>query len=380
MASQEQFKKRIQDAKQNADIKAVIESTGAQPASSNTAKGEFMYHAPYREDSSASLKINVHEQLFIDFGQTGAQGDVLDLTRLIFGRGDKNAFPFVEAVKWLERFSGGSVAPEAVKPRQRSEKPAPRPHPEGDRFTFVKSTPITARTHAGNIAYITETRQIPLEIAKRHLEVITYKDHQAAFDDPLRGQRYGIGRQNDAGGFEVRAPSLNSDFKTSLGQKDVTSYAGRPAARTGDVFEGIFDALSYWAMTGQLEPTNPTIILNTGRFAARAAEMMLTRPEWQGVEQWRIWQHQDPEGERVTEIICDEVSGQRAAGTMEAYYAGYNDLNEFWTQAPHQQRSQVVGQFRGALPSHKAYDTSSSAEARRTLEQRRGPSNNPSFS
>lgn len=380
MASQAAFKERIEKAKQRADIRAVIESTGAQPASSNVAKGEYMYHAPYREDDSPSLKINVHLQKFIDFGQTGAQGDVIALTRLIFGNGDINAMPFMEAIQWLERFSGTSTAPEAIKPRQRLEKPVARPHAEGDRFSFVKATPITAKTHASNLGYITETRQIPLQVASRHLSVIAYKDSAAAFDDPLRGTRYGIGRQNDAGGFEVRAASPNSDFKTSLGPKDVTSYTGQPQARTGDVFEGMFDALTYWAMTGQTEPSNPTIILNTGRLAARAAEMMLTRPEWQSVELWRVWQHNDDEGHRVTDVICDEVSGQRQVGTMELYYEGHNDLNEFWTKAPDQQRSNVRAQFQGATPAAKAYDTSSSAEARRIQEQRRGPSNSPSFS
>ena len=379
MALSAKFKERIEKAKRNADIKAVIESTGAQPASSNAAKGEYMYNAPYREDADPSLKINVHLQKFIDFGQTGAQGDVIALTRLIFGQGDINAMPFMEAVQWLERFSGTSTAPEAIKPRQRSEKPAAKTYSGDERFTFVKATPITGRTNAGNLAYITETRQIPLEIAKRHLEVIAYKDREAAFDDPLRGQRYGIGRQNDAGGFEVRAPNPNSTFKTSLGPKEITSYASRPDARTGDVFEGQFDMLTYLAMTGQVEPSNPTIILNSGRLAARAAQAILTRPEWQGVELWRIWQHNDDEGHRVTGVICDGLSGLRNAGTMEFYYEGYNDLNEFWTKAPEQNKAAIRAQFRGVQPAHKAYDTSSSAEARRSLDARRGPSNKPSF-
>jgi hypothetical protein len=379
MASQAQFRERIATAKRNADIKAVIESTGAQPASSNPAKGEYMYNAPYREDTSPSLKINVHQQKFIDFGMNGAEGDVIELTRRIFGKGDINAMPFMEAIQWLERFSGTSVSPEAIKARQRPEKPAAKAVPEAERFKFVKSTPVTSRTHPSNLGYITENRRIPLAIASRHLSVITYKDTAAAFDDPLRGQRYGIGGPNDAGGYEVRAPSPNSTFKTSLGPKDISSYAGHPKARTGDIFEGRFDALSYWAMTGQTEPTNPTIILNTGRLATRAAEEILTRPEWQQVATWRIWQQNDDEGERVTKVICDAIGEQRKIGTMELYYEGYNDLNDFLTKAPDQQRNAIQAQFSGAQPAQKSFDTSASTEARRTQEARRGPTNNPSF-
>ncbi|GAB3754711.1 hypothetical protein [Spirosoma pomorum] len=380
MASQAQFRERINKAKSGADIKAVIESTGAQPVHSNAAKGEYMYHAPYREDTDPSLKINVHLQKFIDYGMNGAEGDVIELTRRIFGKGDINAMPFMEAIQWLERFSGASLAPTAVKPRQRPEKPVQRPLVEGERFTFVKATPVTAKTHPSNLGYITQNRGISLPIASRHLQVITYKDHQAAFDDPLRGNRYGIGGQNDAGGFEVRAPSPNSDFKTSLGPKDITTYRGQPTATTGDVFEGRFDALTYWEMTGQTEPANPTIILNTGRLAARAADAILTRPEWQAVTHWRIWQQNDDEGQRVTGVICDAVSGQRHIGTMETHYEGFNDLNQFWTSAPDQQRNAFRAQLAGCMqPGQKAYDTSAGTEARRTNDAQRGPSNNPSF-
>lgn len=380
MASNATFRERIEKAKRNADIKAVIESTGAQPVSSNPAKGEYIYHAPYRDDADPSLKINVGLQKFIDYGLTGSEGDVIELTRRIFGNGDINAMPFMKAVEWLERFSGTSVTPQAVKPAQRSEKPAAKTPAEGDRFTFVKATAVNGRTHPSNLGYITQNRGISLPVASRHLWVIAYKDREARFDDPMRGTRYGIGGPNDAGGYEVRAASPNSNFKISLGPKDLTSYAGQPGSRTGDIFEGRFDALTYWEMTGQAEPTNPTIILNTGRLAARAAASILARPEWQDVETWRIWQQNDEEGERVTKVICDEIDERRKIGTMEVYYEGYSDLNDFWTKAPDQQRNAVKAQFSGSHPTIKFYDSSATAEARRTHDDRRGPTNNPNFS
>ena len=67
---------------------------------------------------------------------------------------------------------------------------------------------------------------------------------------------------------------------------------GLQSPTTGDIFEGRFDFLTRLEIAGATgpEPENPTIILNTGRFAARAAALIKSRPEWQNVKNWRIWQ------------------------------------------------------------------------------------------
>lgn len=367
----DKFRERVANAKQRADIKAVIDSTGAILAHENAKTGEYMYHAPYRDDSKPSLKINVPKQVFIDFGQSEAEGDVIALTRLILGRGDANATPFFDAVRWLERFSGGTVAPRAIQPSQRpAQARTATPH-EGERFVFASAKPVTAKTHPSNLDYITQTRKISLAVASRFLQVIGYKDRAAAFDDPMRGMRYGIGGANDAGGYEVRAASLNSNFKTSLGPKDITSFNGHPSSTTGDIFEGRFDFLTMLEMSKMTAPVNPVVILNTGRFAARAAEVIKNRPEWQHVRHWRIWQHNDDEGDRTTQALIEGLGEGYTVGTLNSHYEGYNDLNQFWTDAPDQQRSALTATMSGNTPIvQKSYDTSASTEARRTLDTR----------
>jgi hypothetical protein len=357
----DKFKERIERIKRNTDIKAVIESTGAQPATSNASNGQHTYHAPYRDDSTPSLTIYTQKQTFVDFGMTGAKGDVIELTRLIHGHGDKNAMTFFEAVKWLEGFSGTTVAPQAVKPAQRPRKQAATPLPEGDRFTFVKATPVTAKTHPNQLDYITKNRRIGLGVAGRHLWVITYKDNAAPFDDPMRGNRYGIGGPNDLGGYEVRAAQVNSNFKTALGPKDISSYVGEKGAKTGDIFEGRFDFLTHLELTNQTQPHNPTIILNSGRMAQRAAELIATRPEWQGVETWRIWQHHDNEGDTVTQTICESVNAGKIVGTMHHLYEGFNDLNECWTDGTDMQRRALQTLARG-LKSEDKINTEPSSD------------------
>lgn len=371
------FKERVEKARQNADIKQVIESTGAQPVYSNVAKGDYTYHAPYREDSNPSLRINVHEQRFYDFGKTEARGDVIQLARLILGKGDADAMPFFQTLEWLERFSGSSVAPKAIQPTQRSKSRPVEVSHEGDRFSFVRATPVSGKTHPNNLDYIVNTRKIGLAVASRHLHIITYKDHSAPIDDPLRGNRYGIGGANDAGGWEVRAPSINSNFKTALGPKGITTFNGPQDAIVGDIFEGRMDFLTYLELKKLLQPDHPTIILNSGRFAARAAEEIKRRPEWQTVRHWRIWQHNDDEGDQSTQVICMELGEDYSVGTLNHYWEGYKDLNKCWTDAPYQQLEELKRAFSGGIIPAKFYDTSATAEMRRAQDAKRQTINRP---
>lgn len=342
------FKERIANAKRNADIRAVIESTGAQPVSSNAAKGEYTYHAPYRDDIDPSLKINVHLQKFIDYGLSGSEGDVIELTRRIFGKGDINAMPFVKAVEWLERFSGTSVAPRAIQPSQRPEKRPSVAPLEGERYSLVKAEPISKKTHPNNLAYITDVRKIGLPVASRYLKLITYKDNAAPLDDPLRGFRYGVGSENDSRGVEVRATSTHSNFKTSLGPKDVTSYSGHPAATTGDIFEGQFDFLTRLEIAGETVNYNPAVVLNSGRLAARAAQTIRKREDWQHIKTWRVWQHNDDEGDRTTQVLIEGLGDGYSVGTVNHLYDGFNDLNECWTKAEPKIRAALAAQITGS--------------------------------
>ncbi len=364
--SKKAFQERVAKAKQNADIRQVIESTGAQPVYSNVAKGEYTYHAPYREDIEPSLKINVHEQRFYDFGLNGSNGDVIELVRRIFGKGDIDAMPFFKAIEWLECFSGTSVAPKAFQvPQRRKTSPVAASY-EGERFTFVRATPVSAKTHPTNLDYILNTRKISLAVASRHLYVITYKDRTASIDDPLRGQRYGIGGPNDLGGWEVRAPSRNSDFKTSLGAKGITTYAGEnPEAPTGDIFEGRMDFMTSLDLRGIVQPKNPTIILNSGRFAATAVEAIKTQPALQRVTSWRIWQQNDQQGDETTQILCMGLFDTCSVVTLNPHWDGYNDLNQWWTDAPVQEIERLKRAFRGQAEPAKFYDSSMTADIRR---------------
>jgi hypothetical protein len=361
----------IKQAIEKISLKDLIESTGRVAVSGNAAKGEYLYSAPYREDNDPSLKINIHQKRFIDFGQDDAKGDVIQLARLIMGNGNASSITVSEALQWLKQFSGGVLTPATAKALQKQEKQAPVASFEGDRFRFVKSVPFSKKSHPNNQHYVTEVRKISLAVASHYLDVVTYRD-MAPSENLDNGYRYGIGMKNDVGGYEVRASSVNSNFKTSLGQKGITTFNGKNGAIAGDIFEGQFDFLTNLEIRSLIVPENPTIILNTGRFASKAAEEIKKRSEWAEVKYWRIWQHNDDEGDRTTQVICTELGEDYSIGTLNHYWTGYNDLNEWWTTAPAQERDNLVKQFQGIAPSAKFYDTSASSEIRRFQDAKRG--------
>lgn len=366
--SASKFKEKIDRVKRSVDIKLVIESTGSQPAFSNPAKGEYTYHAPYRQDDKPSLKISVPLQSFVDYGcKEEWRGDVIELTRLIHGQGDKNAMPFFEAVKWLENFSGSSVAPKAISPVHGQIRPSREASYLGDRFTFVKATPVTRKSHPNTLDYITKNRQISLKVASRHLQVVTYRDNAAPADDPLGRQRYAIGSRNDAGGWDIRTPS-NGNFKISLGAKGVTTYLGHPKADTGHLFNGQFDFLTRLEMTGEETPHNPTIVSNSDSMMAEAARTIKEHPHLQHVKRWYVWQDNDDSGEKATQAFIAELNGGTAdfeVYTVNHWYEPYKDLNKFWTDADPHEKTALTRNFKGIAAGPKFYDSSATAEARR---------------
>jgi len=379
--SRENFRQKVDKVKQSVDIKDVIESTGARAVSGNASKGEYLYHAPYRRDDKASLKINTLEQVFVDYSNKDElSGDVLELTRLIFGKGDKNAMPFFKAVEWLERFSGTSVAPRAIQPAQRRAAGRVRTS-NGERFVFVKATPVSSKTHPANLDYISGTRKISLRVASRYLHVVTYRDTDAEFEDKMNGFRYGIGSKNDNGGWEIRAASQNSDFKMSLLAKGITTYPGHPMATIGHLFNGQFDYLTRLEIVGENQPFHPSIVTNSDSLVVEAAKAIKRNPDLKEIKVWHVHQDNDDSGMRSTQAFCDELGEGYEVYTLNPLWDGFKDLNKCWTDAPADRISKLKSELTGIVQARpKFYDTSATAEHRRFQDKQRDDRfNKPEF-
>ena len=155
--------------------------------------------------------------------------------------------------------------------------------------------------------------------------------------------------------------------------KDVSSFDGHPRAIYGDIFEGRFDFLTHIVIAGEVHNFNPTVVLNSGRLAARAAQTIRNREDWQHIKHWRIWQHNDDEGHRTTQVLIDGLGEDYTVNLVNHLYDDYNDLNQYWTDAPDTNRAALMAKIKSMQSAQNSYDTSVGTKTWHDLK------NNPSF-
>jgi hypothetical protein len=100
-------------------------------------------------------------------------------------------------------------------------------------------------------------RSIPVAVADKFCKEVSYEIGGRSY--------YGIGFQNDAGGWEIR----NKNFKQSSAPKDITCLGS--GAASAHVFEGFMDFLSYQALHPYEDPrTVDFVVLNGAGMFDRA--------------------------------------------------------------------------------------------------------------
>ena len=106
-------------------------------------------------------------------------------------------------------------------------------------------------------------RSIPIAVADNFCKEVSYEIAGRSY--------YGIGFQNDAGGWEIR----NQNFKQSSSPKDITCLGS--GAASAHVFEGFMDFLSYQALHPYEDPrTVDFVVLNGAGLFDRALPFLET--------------------------------------------------------------------------------------------------------
>jgi hypothetical protein len=106
-------------------------------------------------------------------------------------------------------------------------------------------------------------RSIPIAVADSFCREVAYEIGGRSY--------YGIGFQNDAGGWEIR----NKNFKQSSAPKDITCLGS--GAASAHVFEGFMDFLSYQALHPYEDPcTVDFVVLNGAGLFDRALPFLET--------------------------------------------------------------------------------------------------------
>jgi hypothetical protein len=197
------------------DLVDYLESLGYQPI--KIRRQDYWFCSPYRDEKTASFKVNRSRNVWFDFGE-GKGGDFVDFGVRFHDCSISDLLQKLSDKKTL----GVSFPP----PRLAGEKK------ETDGKILILNE---HQLDSKSLFDYLQKRCIPLETAEQYCKQIDFL---------LYGKKYtAIGFQNNAGGYELRS----QNFKGSSSPKDITflDYNKENIA----VFEGFFNFLSYQATT-----------------------------------------------------------------------------------------------------------------------------------
>jgi DNA primase len=230
----------IQEAKK-IDLVEVMARLGHAPTKIQGAS--IWYRSPFREEKTASFKVNKDLNAWYDFG-TGEGGKIIELFQTLTN--DKNISRVLETIGNMHAFSVPAIASLPKPPKQKTDKPV---------ITAVREI-----SDPSLIRYLEETRGLNPELVRLYASEIHYSVGNASY--------IAIGHANEKGGFEVR----NGNFKGCLKAKDITHFTGTKKTGKIAVFEGLFDFLALLQLHNKEEPPHDTLILNSVSLKNRACE------------------------------------------------------------------------------------------------------------
>ncbi|WP_373763837.1 toprim domain-containing protein [Porphyromonas loveana] len=298
----------IQTIKQQ-PISAYLKSCGIAPAKEYTHYA--LYHAPYRNDHNASLKVDFRQNLWHDYGM-GKGGSVIDLVMLMRGCSAYEAMAHLSD----EELNQQKREPSAF---HRSTPPHTGNSPSNTRRILSISEELPL--HLKN--YLQEVRKIDLAIASPYLRHIHYT---------VGGREYAaIGFPNRSGGYELRD---NRNFKGSIAPKDISLINGETDGMPC-LFEGFINFLSLLTMKGK--ETDPCLILNS---VSNLHKTMAYLQEAKTCSV-KVFFDNDEAGREALRAL--RATGIEVEDMSRLLYPHHKDLNEYHVaQSKQQQEEQQV--------------------------------------
>lgn len=282
-------------------IKAYLAQHGIYPVkeSFHTA----LYHSPLRVDLSASFKVDLEKNLWIDYG-TNKGGTMIDL------------------VMKFKHCSLHTAMVELEQIYQNTDGCFNRPTTS---FSFQgnESTPsitiqnITELVHPALLQYL-DKRAINVDLAREHCKQVHYSTNGKTY--------FAIGFKNDTNGWNLR-----SDYFKGCTSMDSTTQ--KTIERdTILVFEGFMDYLSYLAINNLIKPVGSIIVLNSTSNLNKAIDFIKSH------EKVYTYLDNDKEGRKVTQQI-KEVCKTHIDKSTE--FANFKDLNEYLVASQKEKKQEV---------------------------------------
>ena len=263
-----------------------------------------LYHAPYREDPNASLKVDFRQNLWHDYG-TSQGGSIIDLVMRIKGCSAYEAMAHLAEGKVI------TLAPSFFHRATTTTATNPTRHI----LSISEELPLHLQS------YLREVRKINLAVSSSYLRHIRYEVGEQEYS--------AIGFSNRAGGYELRG---DKNFKGTIAPKDISLIQGDISEKLC-LFEGFIDFLSYLTMKGK--ETAPCLVLNSVSNLPRAIAYLHEN----GIESVRAFLDKDDAGQKALQAL---QSARINVEDMSRQYVGYKDFNEYHVvQCSKQQEKQA---------------------------------------
>ncbi len=263
-------------------IKDFLAEQGISPTKEHAGYG--MYKSPFRDELTASFKVDYHQNLWHDFG-TGEGGSIIDLVMKM------QQCDFIVATQILQKENHSFFFQ--------------RENSINDKTT--NSLTITSIRPLENPKLLTflQSRKINLEIAKAFCLEIHYE---------IGGRSYfALGFPNDAGGYELRNPQ----FKGCLPPKEITTFDHQ--TKNVHLFEGFMDYLSLLTLQARQSEVS-AVVLNSISNLEKAVPFLSKH-------------------EKINAFLDNDEAGKQALEKLQKRnlpvvdiskrYAGFKDVNDF---------------------------------------------------
>lgn len=283
------------------NIKAIpiadyLHTCGIEPA--KRYNGYALYHAPYREDPNASLKVDFRQNLWHDYG-TSQGGSIIDLVMRMRG------YSVYEPMVHLAEGKAQILTPSSFHREAHIEQKRKEQRPNNTRRILSISEELPL--HLQN--YLREVRKIDLAVASPYLRHVRYE---------VGGREYSaIGFANRAGGYELRD---DKTFKGTIAPKDISVIAGKANNASHCLFEDFIDFLSLLTMKGK--ETAPCLVLNSVSNLSRAIAYLHEND----IDSVRAFFDNDPAGRQTLQSL---QSAGINVEDMSRHYSRYKDLNDY---------------------------------------------------
>jgi DNA primase len=261
-----------------------LQSLGYSPA--KIQGYNYWYCSPYREERTASFKVDMAKNTWHDFG-TGEGGDIIDLAQKIENCSVETALRNLANIQPNFSFFHSKNILQENNPTT----------------TILNILPIT---FPKLIEWVKE-RRIDLALANLYCREIHYQNQF--------GQFFSVGFRNDKGGYELNSPP---SFKSCISPKEITTYQNEKDNCL--VFEGFWDFLSYLTIQKIERTKHDVAVLNSTANTEKTMNFLKTHREIY------TYLDNDDAGRKATELI---KSANLTVYNRSTQFAEYKDLNDY---------------------------------------------------